>query len=284
MKYQLPILSKWWQISNSISEKNIIAPFKEKCNDGKIIEASQICDGIFDCLDFGDEINCEKCPEQVSKLCFYRHELKVKRPFKCEYESKCISKEAVCDRKNDCFFNNDEQNCNRDSFLVLNGENYTVDDFLLPAELLQVQVLEDFKTDFIQWERGDFGLLTISNLNRRIYGRKINTKADEFTNGKNIVRIPHILKSKLSGKDFRLSDICNPDSRIRLNFNPPVGSFYCERLSKDLKNMSPEYRKHVQCRAILDFLDGQALCDGYQVRMMKHSKGLPATKPSLIIP
>ena len=41
---------------------------KEKCNDGKIIEATQICDGVFDCLDFEDEKNCEKCPEQVSKL------------------------------------------------------------------------------------------------------------------------------------------------------------------------------------------------------------------------
>ena len=163
---------------------------------------------------------------------------------------------------------NDERHCNRDSFVVLNGENCTVDDFLLPPELLQVQVLEDFENDFIQWKRGDFGLLTISNLNRRIYGRKINTKADEFTKSKNIVRIPLILKSKVSGKDFRLSDICNSGSRIKLNFNPPVGSFYCERLPIDLKNMSPEYREHPQCRAMVDYLDGQALCDGYQVRMM----------------
>ena len=195
----------------------------------------------------------------------------VKRPFKCEYESKCISIEAICDQKNDCIFNNDEQNCNRDSFLVLNGENYTADDFLLPAKLLQVQVLEDFKTDFIEWKRGDFGLLAISNLNRRIYGRKITTKTDEFKDSKNIVRISLILKSKVSGKEFRLFDICNSGSKIKLNFNPPVGSFYCERLPNDLKNIPPEYRKHAQCRAIVDYLDKQALCDGYQVRMMKHS-------------
>ena len=139
---------------------------------------------------------------------------------------------------------------------------------MLPAESLQVQVLEDFKSDFNQWKRGDFGLLTISNLNRRIYGRKINIKAEEFTNSKNIVRIPLILKSKVSGKDFRLSDICNSGSRIKFNFNPPVGSFYCERLPNDLKNMSPEYREQPQCRAIVDYLDGQALCDGYKVRMI----------------
>ena len=53
---------------------------------------------------------------------------------------------------------NDERHCNRDSFVVLNGENCTVDDFLLPPEFLQVQVLEDFENDFIQWKRGDFGL------------------------------------------------------------------------------------------------------------------------------
>ena len=60
------MLLKWWQISNSQLEKNVIG--KKKCNDGKIIEATQICDGVFDCLDFEDEVKCKKCPEQVSKL------------------------------------------------------------------------------------------------------------------------------------------------------------------------------------------------------------------------
>ena len=62
------MLLKWWQISNSRLEKNVIGQTKEKCNDGKIIEATQICDGVFDCLDFEDEKNCENCPEQVSEL------------------------------------------------------------------------------------------------------------------------------------------------------------------------------------------------------------------------
>ena len=62
------MLLKWWQISNSELEKNVIGQSNEKCNDGKIIEATQICDGVFDCLDFEDENNCEKCPEEVLKL------------------------------------------------------------------------------------------------------------------------------------------------------------------------------------------------------------------------
>jgi len=62
------MLMKWWQISNSRLETNVIGQPNERCNDGKVIEATQICDGVFDCLDFEDEVKCEKCPEQVKKL------------------------------------------------------------------------------------------------------------------------------------------------------------------------------------------------------------------------
>ena len=140
----------------------------------------------------------------------------------------------------------------------------------MPPELLQVQVLEEFENDFSRLERGDFGLLTISNLNRRLYGQKITGTTDEFIGTHNIVRIPIILKSKTTGNDLRLADICNSGSRTELNFNPPIGSFYCERLPKDLNNMSPEYRKHEQCRAILDYLDEKAICDGYQDMVMQY--------------
>ena len=138
----------------------------------------------------------------------------------------------------------------------------------MTPKLLQVQVLQDFENHFSQWKRGDFGLLAISNLNRRIYGRQINDKSAQLINLKNIVRIPLIFKSKLSDNNIRLADICNTGSRTKLNFNPPIGSFYCERLPKDLKSISPEYRNHESCRAILDFLDDQAICDGYQVRII----------------
>ena len=141
----------------------------------------------------------------------------------------------------------------------------------MPPELLQVQVLEYFENNFSRWERKDFGLLTISNLNRRLHGQKINGKTDEFIDTKNIVRIPHTLKSKTTGNDLRLADICNSGSRTKLNLNPPIGSFYCERLPKDLQNIPPQYRKHDQCGAILDYLDEQAICDGYQGRIMQHN-------------
>ena len=76
--------------------------------------------------------------------------------------------------------------------------------------------------------------------------------------------------------------------KIRLNIEKfTVGSCYCEWLPNDLKNVSPEYREHPQCRAMVDKLDGQALCDVYQDRMMNirvvGSLGTPPSKSCLII-
>ena len=67
MKYQLPILLKWWQVSHNISKTYIknVEKSNTKCFDGKVIKNAQICDGNFDCLNFEDEKDCENCPEQV---------------------------------------------------------------------------------------------------------------------------------------------------------------------------------------------------------------------------
>ena len=101
--------------------------------------------------------------------------------------------------------------------------------------MLQVQILEEFNGQARTWKRGDYALLKIPDSNRKFFGRRLEFKIDEFReyNYQNIVRIPAVIRSKVGHKNWYLSNICkaqNPE----IEFNPPVESFYCKRLDKDL--------------------------------------------------
>ncbi|KAH9489453.1 hypothetical protein Btru_046229, partial [Bulinus truncatus] len=64
------------------------------CHDGKCISGSLVCNGVPDCKDKRDELNCTEC-----------------QGYKC-LDGQCISNTSVCDQKIDCLDSSDENyNC-----------------------------------------------------------------------------------------------------------------------------------------------------------------------------
>ncbi|KAH9496643.1 hypothetical protein Btru_009916 [Bulinus truncatus] len=68
-----------------------------ECPEGKCIKKSNVCDGYCDCLGCADEDNCVSstfgCPRDTRFIC---------RPDIHHNGTRCISREYLCDKKNDC--------------------------------------------------------------------------------------------------------------------------------------------------------------------------------------
>ena len=69
------------------------------CTNGVNIERSKICNGIDDCGDRSDEIDCDYL------LC--------KQPlwFLCNDNRTCVKRNLLCNQRNDCPLGDDEENC-----------------------------------------------------------------------------------------------------------------------------------------------------------------------------
>ena len=114
-------------------------------------------------------------------------------------------------------------------------------------------------------------VLTIKNANRANFGIRLPYKTIEFVPDKNIVRIP-ILNTKTIWsfnyfRDFRTpwTSYCY-DKNTEMSFNPPLQSFFCERLPKDgtLRQIENNLDNLKSCNRIMDYLTIESVCDGYQ--------------------
>ncbi|KAF7993856.1 hypothetical protein HCN44_011125 [Aphidius gifuensis] len=79
-----------------------------KCDNGRCVDRSMICNGINDCADNSDESDC--VDDKVHSM-FIDKSCKIQGQFHCK-NGNCISNEKVCNRVDDCFDGSDEfENC-----------------------------------------------------------------------------------------------------------------------------------------------------------------------------
>ena len=74
-----------------------------QCSHGKkCIEKEQVCDGVSQCQDRSDELECSK----RSEGCVHQ----------CDDQSRCLPKSFLCDGERDCLDGGDEANCGKISW------------------------------------------------------------------------------------------------------------------------------------------------------------------------
>eukprot|EP01083_Nonionella_stella_P217639 781239_1 len=86
-----------------------------QCDDNKCISNSWICDGINDCSDNSDEINCPTTTSECQA-----------DEFKCD-NNKCVPRNYKCDLWDDCGDNSDEINCTNTTTTLAPISNFTYD-------------------------------------------------------------------------------------------------------------------------------------------------------------
>lgn len=83
----------------------------------KCIDKDQVCDGVPQCQDRSDELQCTKKTEG----CVHH----------CDNESRCLAANVLCDRVKDCLDGTDEADCGRlkqfESIGVLHNHLYSLE-------------------------------------------------------------------------------------------------------------------------------------------------------------
>ncbi|XP_050533162.1 basement membrane-specific heparan sulfate proteoglycan core protein-like isoform X14 [Daktulosphaira vitifoliae] len=132
-----PSTPSWWTTTSTPPVRKPLPPVipclsnEFQCHDGKCVNSNYRCDGITDCNDKSDELNCRPTtsttttlrplPPVTNSSIFTRPSYPTEsslyvtcnwNEFACRNRKQCIPRAAQCNNRIDCYDYSDEENCN----------------------------------------------------------------------------------------------------------------------------------------------------------------------------